>query len=46
MDLDGGQWQHKRITLSPDNKQFKDIVLENVREEEFHVAAEFVKVLT
>lgn len=38
-------WIHARITLSPDNKEFKDIVLTNVREDEFHVVAEFVEVL-
>ena len=41
-----GAWIHKKITLSPDNKDFQDIVLENVREDAFHVAAEFVEVLT
>ncbi len=45
-DLGHGQWRHKKIILSPDNKEFKNIVLENVREDEFHVVAEFVKVLT
>ncbi len=40
-----GTWIHKKIILSPDNKEFKDIVLENVREDEFHVAAEFVEVI-
>ena len=44
-DLGGGQWRHKRITLSPDNKNFKDIILENVSENEFHVVAEFVRVI-
>ena len=38
-------WIHAKITLSPDNKKFKDIVLKNVREDEFHIAAEFVEVL-
>lgn len=38
-------WIHTKITLSPDNKEFKDIVLKNVREDEFHIAAEFVEVL-
>ncbi|MBI5023453.1 MAG: DEAD/DEAH box helicase family protein [Candidatus Omnitrophica bacterium] len=40
-----GTWIHKKITLSPDNKDFDDIVLENVREDEFHVVAEFVTIL-
>jgi len=38
-------WIHTKITLSPDNKEFKDIVLKNVREDEFRVVAEFVEVL-
>jgi hypothetical protein len=38
-------WIHTKITLSPDNKEFKDIVLKNVREDEFHIAAEFVEVV-
>ena len=38
-------WIHTKITLSPDNKEFKDIVLKNVREDEFHIAAEFVEVI-
>ncbi|MBI5149851.1 MAG: hypothetical protein HZA28_03665 [Candidatus Omnitrophica bacterium] len=33
------------IILSPDNKEFDDIVLENIREDEFHVVAEFVTIL-
>jgi len=41
-----GTWIHKKITLSPDNKSFADIVLENVREDEFHVVAEFVKIVS
>jgi len=44
-DLGNGQWRHRKIILSPDNKQFPDIVLENVREDDFHVVAEFVEVL-
>lgn len=40
-----GQWRHKRITLSPDNKDFKDIILEDVGEDNFRVVAEFVEVL-
>lgn len=43
--LPDGQWRHKRIILSPDNKEFKDIVLENVNGDDFHVVAEFVEVL-
>ena len=37
--------ERERIILRPDNKGFPDIVLENVREGEFHVVAEFVKVV-
>lgn len=44
-NLDGGQWRHKKIILSPDNKEFKDIVLENVSGDDFRVVAEFVEVL-
>ena len=40
--FDDGTWRHKRITLSPDNKSFGDIVLENVSADEFRVVAEFV----
>jgi hypothetical protein len=40
-----GTWIHKKITLSPDNKDFDDIVLENVHEDEFRVVAEFVEIL-
>lgn len=43
--LPGDKWRHKRITLSPDNKEFKDIVLENVNGDDFRVVAEFMKVL-
>ncbi len=45
-DLGGGQWRHKQIILSPDNKQFKDIVLNNVTGDDFHVVAEFLQVLS
>jgi type I restriction enzyme R subunit len=40
-----GQWRHKKITLFPDNKDFKDIILEDVEEDSFRVLAEFVEVL-
>ncbi|GBE39509.1 type III restriction enzyme, res subunit [bacterium BMS3Bbin08] len=43
--LEGDQWRHKKIILSPDNKNFDDIVLENVSGEDFKVIAEFVGVL-
>jgi len=45
-NLGNGQWKHKRIILSPDNNEFKDIILENVNEEEFHVVAEFVQIIS
>ena len=44
-DLGDGQWKHKKIILSPDNKSFNDIVLENVTGEDFRVVAEFIEVL-
>lgn len=44
-DLSEGQWRHKKIILSPDNKEFRDIVLENVSGEDFRVVAEFIEVL-
>ena len=44
-DLGGGQWRHKKIVLSPDNKYFDDIVLENITGEDFRVVAEFVATL-
>jgi hypothetical protein len=40
-----GTWRHKKIILSPDNKDFKDIILENVPAVEFIVVAELVAVL-
>jgi hypothetical protein len=43
---DDGQWMHKIITLSPDNRAFKDIVLKNISGDDFRVVAEFVKVLS
>ncbi len=39
------QWRQKKITLSPDNKAFNDIVLENVSGDDFHVVAEFIEVV-
>ena len=41
--LESDQWRQKKIVLSPDNKAFKDIVLENVSGDDFHVVAEFVQ---
>jgi len=43
--LEGDQWRHKKIILSPDNKDFDDIVLENVSEDDFRVVAEFICVV-
>jgi len=45
-DLPGGGWQHTKITLSPDNKEFKDVVLKNVNGDDFRVVAEFVEVVS
>jgi len=45
-NLSDGRWRHKRITLSPDNKKFKDIILENVTGDDFRVVAEFLEVLS
>jgi phage repressor protein C with HTH and peptisase S24 domain len=44
-NLGDDQWRHKKIILSPDNKEFDDIVLENVGSDDFRVVAEFVEVL-
>jgi hypothetical protein len=38
-------WQHAEITLSPENKSFKKIVLKNVSGDDFRVVAEFLEVL-
>jgi hypothetical protein len=43
--FDDGTWRHKKVILSPDNKDFKDIVLEDVPAVEFRVVAELVAVL-
>ncbi len=43
--FDDGTWQHKKITLSPDNRTFEAIVLEKVSGEDFRVVAEFVEVV-
>jgi type I restriction enzyme, R subunit len=43
--FDDGTWKHKKIILSPDNKEFDDIVLEDVNGEDFKVVAEFVEVV-
>ena len=38
-------WEHKQIVLSPDNKEFDDIVLKNESEYDFKVIGEFIAVL-
>jgi DUF2075 family protein len=43
--FDDGTWQHKRIILSPDNKNFENIVLQNVEPDSFKIVAEFVREL-
>ncbi|MBU0571499.1 MAG: DEAD/DEAH box helicase family protein [Candidatus Omnitrophica bacterium] len=43
--FDDGTWKHKKITLSPDNKDFNDIGLEDVNGEDFKVVAEFIEVI-
>ena len=43
--FENGTWRHKKIILSPDNKTFPNIVLENVDGEDFKVIAEFIKAL-
>jgi phage repressor protein C with HTH and peptisase S24 domain len=43
--LPDGTWRHKRIELSPDNKEFQSIILGNVTEDDFKVIAEFVNVI-
>src|SRR5712691_259877 len=42
---DDGTWHHKKITLVPDNREFKEIVLKDVDPSEFKVIAEFVACL-
>ncbi len=42
---DDGTWRHKKITLVPEHREFKDIVLEDVDPAEFRVIAEFVDCL-
>lgn len=43
--FEDGTWQHKLIVLSPDNKSFKGIKLEDVQPGDFKVVAEFVRVI-
>ena len=44
-NLEDGTWQHKKIVLSPDNKEFEDIILENVPGDDFRIVAEFITAL-
>lgn len=44
-NLGNGEWRHKKIVLSPDNKDFHDIVLKDITGEDFRVVAEFIEVL-
>ncbi len=43
--FEDGTWMHKKITLSPANQGFEDIVLENVAGDDFRVVAEFIEVV-
>lgn len=45
LHFDDGTWRHKKITLVPDNHEFREILLENVDPSEFRVIAEFVRCL-
>jgi len=40
-----GSWKHKAIRLLPENPEFSPIVLNDVRDDEFTVVAEFIDVL-
>lgn len=40
-----GRWRHKRIILSPDDEAFKDIILQNVNDDDFRVVAEFMEII-
>ncbi|MBH0200337.1 MAG: DUF2075 domain-containing protein [Nitrospira sp.] len=40
--FDDGTWRHRSITLVPDNRAFKEIVLNDVSPAEFRVIGEFV----
>ncbi len=43
--FEDGSWIHKRIILSPNNKKFEPIILENVPETDFKVVAEFISTI-
>ncbi|RZV40578.1 MAG: S24 family peptidase [Candidatus Acidulodesulfobacterium acidiphilum] len=40
-----GNWLHTRIILSPDNKDFENIILENASENKYKIVAEFISVI-
>jgi uncharacterized protein len=40
-----GTWDHKKITLVSDNREYEDIVLEGIPPREFEVIAEFISCL-
>lgn len=40
-----GTWRHRKIVLTPDNREFAEIVLEDVEAGEFGVVAEWVRAI-
>jgi len=40
-----GSWRHTEIRLLPENRAFTEIILKDVRDDEFHIIAEVVEVL-
>jgi phage repressor protein C with HTH and peptisase S24 domain len=40
-----GTWKHKRVVLSPDNKDYQKIILEDIEPDSFKVVAEYVSTL-
>jgi phage repressor protein C with HTH and peptisase S24 domain len=43
---DDGTWRHKKITLTPDNSDYDEIILEDIEAPEFKVIAEFIHCLS
>jgi len=43
--FEDGTWRHKWIVLSPDNKEFNDIILKGIADADFKVIAEFVSIV-
>jgi len=43
--VEDDRWRQKKIVLSPDNKEFNDIVLKNVSGDDFRVVAEFIGIV-